>query len=182
MAAGLHSCKATSAAQREIWTAPLDLKDPEQPRTGSPELFASDADDPAFSPDGRWIAYTFYEPQGPQVFVRPFPGGPSAGKWQVSMAGRFPVWARNGRELFFLSQDNHLMVAGCEAKGDRFAADPSRRWAPIEIARTGNFRSFDLAADGRVIAFPVRADATEASSVHVTVLLNFFDELKRRMP
>jgi hypothetical protein len=75
-----------------------------------------------------------------------------------------------------------VMVAGCEAKGDRFAADPLRRWAPIEIARTGNFRSFDLAADGRVIAFPVRADATEASSVHVTVLLNFFDELKRRMP
>jgi serine/threonine protein kinase/Tol biopolymer transport system component len=168
---------------RDIWTVPLDLKDPEHPRTGSPEPFASSADDPAFSPDSRWIAYTSYEPLGPQVFVRPFPGGPSAGKWQVSIAGRFPVWARNGRELFFLGQDNHLMAAGCEAKGDRFVADQPRRWAPTEIARTANFMSFDVAPDGgRAIAFPVRADGAGTGSLHVTVLLNFFDELKRRMP
>jgi serine/threonine protein kinase/Tol biopolymer transport system component len=168
---------------REIWTAPLDLKDPDHPRAGSPERFASGVDNPAFSPDGRWIAYTYFDPQGPQVFVRPFPGGPSSGKFQVSNAGRFSVWARNSRELFFLSQDNHVMVAGWEAKGDRFVADPPRRWAPTQIARIGSIITFDVAPDGRrVIAFPLRADAAEAGSIHVAVLLNFFDELKRRVP
>ena len=53
---------------------------------------------------------------------------------------------------------------------------------PTEIARPGNFINFDVAPDGRrVIAAPVRGDA-ETGSVHVTVLMNFFDELKRRMP
>jgi Tol biopolymer transport system component len=174
--------QSTAAGTREIWTVPVDLQDPEHPRAGTPQLFAANADDPAFSPDSRWIAYTSFEGAGPQVFVRAFAGGPSSGKWLVSAAGRFPVWAKSGRELFLLGQDNHITVAGYEATEDRFVPSQPRRWAQTEVVRFGNLMSFDLSPDGRrVIAFPVKPDA-ETPSVHVTVLLNFFEELKRRVP
>jgi serine/threonine protein kinase len=42
----------------------------------------------------------------------------------------------------------------------------------------------DLAPDGKRFAILPRSDPTEAQggSVHVTFLLNFFDELRRRVP
>ena len=57
---------------------------------------------PAISPDGRWIAYASNESGRAEVYVQPFPD--MDGKWQVSVeGGREPVWAPDGRELFFTS-------------------------------------------------------------------------------
>ena len=64
-----------------------------------------------FSADGRWIAYTSNETGRFEVFVRPFAGRPSTpeGKIQVSTAGAdFPVWRRDGGELFFIGSDLKL--------------------------------------------------------------------------
>ena len=55
---------------------------------------------PSFSPDGRWLAYSSDESGTYQVYVRAFPD--KGGKWQISNSGgAYPVWSRNGRELFF---------------------------------------------------------------------------------
>ena len=72
----------------EIWTLPLDLNDPDHPKSGKPEPFARESSsqvDPAFSPDGRWIAYVSTNGAGSRrpnygapVSVRAF-GGPVAG-------------------------------------------------------------------------------------------------------
>jgi Tol biopolymer transport system component len=75
-------------------------------RRGLPELLVGEPYDqfaPAFSPDGRWIGYDNSSPNfGIETFVRPFPGGASAGKWRVSAGGGFfPVWSRGGKELLF---------------------------------------------------------------------------------
>jgi len=62
----------------DLWTLPLDTSDPEQPKPGKPELFLGTPFaelEPAFSPDGRWIAYTSTESGRPEVYVRPFPAG-----------------------------------------------------------------------------------------------------------
>ena len=46
---------------------------------------------------------------GHEVYVVGFPG--LNGKWQISAnGGRFPVWSRNGRELYFVGLDNKLMA------------------------------------------------------------------------
>ena len=72
----------------------------EKPRPGKAEPFlvtprAVDVD-PAFSPDGRFLAYASNESGIEEVFVRAFPG--PGGKWKISTAGgKFPVWSRNGR-------------------------------------------------------------------------------------
>ena len=72
--------------QAELWTLPLDVSDPEHPKPGKPELFFRtpfNEMEPAFSSDGRWIAYVSTESGRYEVYVRPFPSGtPSgSGKW-----------------------------------------------------------------------------------------------------
>jgi Tol biopolymer transport system component/predicted Ser/Thr protein kinase len=172
----------------DIWTLPLDVSDPERPKPGKPELFLRTPLNetwPAFSPDGRWIAYTSLESGRPVVYVRAFPD--SGGKWQISPGGgRHAIWSRNGRELFYKSLDNRIMVATYTAKGDSFAADKPRLWSNTQILNTGPGIqwSMDLAPDGKRFAvFPIpEATGEQKGSVHVTVLLNFFDELRRRVP
>src|SRR6202165_668547 len=116
----------------DLWTLPLDASDPEHPKPGKPELFLRtrfNEQDPAFSPDSRWIAYASNESGRYEVYVRPFQGGGS-GKWQVSTdGGRSPIWSRNGRELFYESLDNRIMVAAYTAKADSFARDKPRPWS-----------------------------------------------------
>src|SRR5262249_2092014 len=44
----------------DLWTLPLGVSDPERPEAGKPQSFQTDMTDewePAFSPDGRWIAF-----------------------------------------------------------------------------------------------------------------------------
>jgi dipeptidyl aminopeptidase/acylaminoacyl peptidase len=64
-----------------------------------------------FSPDGNWIAYQSDEGGRNEVYVQPFPGTP-AQRQRVSLnGGTSPQWGRKGRELYFISGDNRLMVA-----------------------------------------------------------------------
>lgn len=64
---------------------------------------------PAFSADGRFVAYESDESGQIEVYVRSFPD--SDMKSQVSTGGgRFPVWSADGRELFYRSGDQVLVV------------------------------------------------------------------------
>lgn len=72
------------------------------------------------SPDGRWLVYESNETGRNEVYVRPFPDV-DGGKWQVSTAGGvMPVWARSGRELFYVTPTNELIAARL-ATGGAFA-------------------------------------------------------------
>jgi serine/threonine-protein kinase len=166
----------------------LDNSDPDHPKAGQPEPFmpeAADTMDPAFSPDGHWLAYTSLETGSARVFVRPFPIGPSSGKWQISTTttGRNPAWSRNGQELFFLAPAEHrIMVAGYTAKEGSFTPEKPRLWSETPIIIRNTSESFDVAPDGkRVVTFPDQAPRQQGP-VHVTVLLNFFDQLRRKLP
>jgi dipeptidyl aminopeptidase/acylaminoacyl peptidase len=176
-----------------LWTLPLDVSDPDHPKPGKPELFLRTPfveGWPAFSPDGRWIAYSSAEFGRFEVYVRPFRAGASSGsgQWQISTGGGSrPVWSRNGRELFFYQpRDNRIMVATYTAKADSFAPDTPRLWSNTQILDPGPGIqwSTDLAPDGKRFAvFPTPEAASEQKGpVYVTVLLNFFDELRRRVP
>ncbi len=62
-----------------------------------------DEEGAALSPDSRWLAYVSNEQGENEVFVRPFPDV-NGGKWQVSSGGgSAPLWAHNGRELFYVA-------------------------------------------------------------------------------
>jgi serine/threonine-protein kinase len=170
----------------DLWTLPLDLGDSEHPKPGKPELFLrtpANESLPAFSTDGRWIAYRSDESGSFETYVRPFPG--PGGKWQISTGGgQFPIWSRNGRELFYETPDNHIMVVDYTASGDSFTAGKPRLWSDKQIRATGAVLNYDLAPDGKRFAvFPMPdTTAEEKGNVHVTFLLNFFDELRRKVP
>jgi eukaryotic-like serine/threonine-protein kinase len=63
----------------------------------------------ALSPDGRWIAYASDESGAFEVYVQAFPS--SEPKRVVSIGGGAePRWRADGRELFYISADRHLMA------------------------------------------------------------------------
>jgi len=138
--------------------------------------------DAAFSPDGRWLAYSSNESGNIEVYVRPFPG--PGGKWQISTGGGFfPKWSRSSKELFYRTTDQKIMVATYTAAGDSFHADKSQLWSPGQFSARGPYSNFDVHPDSKRFAV-LKAPATgETSPVNkVSFILNFFDELRRKLP
>jgi Tol biopolymer transport system component/predicted Ser/Thr protein kinase len=165
---------------------PLDLANPEHPLPGMPSAFGDASTrrrHPAFSPDGRWLAYMARDPGGWEIFVSPFPSG--SGRWQISSGiGTSPVWSRSGRRLFFAAPDLRVMVVDYNVGGETFEATKPRPWPGPPLLQMGRTGNFDVAPDGKRIAALNTPDATIAQkgTVHLTVMLNFFDELRRRAP
>jgi Tol biopolymer transport system component/predicted Ser/Thr protein kinase len=172
----------TSKTGLDIWTLPLDTSDPEHPKPGQPVLFLRtnyDEADPVFSPDGHWIAYTSSESGGRnEIEVRPFPAG--SGKYTITTGGgSFPIWSHD--TLFYLGPDGRIMKTAYAAKGDSFAFEKPSAWSN---AQNGS-NALDRSPDGKwfvVSRLPEAEAGAQKTSVHVTFLLNFFDEVRRRIP
>jgi len=171
----------------DLWTLPLDITDPDHPKPGSPEPFLRGPDEkilPRFSPDGRWIAYLSDESGSGEIYVRPFPAR-SGSKWQISAGGGgYPVWSSNGHELFYESGDPGIIMAvDYTVEGDKFVPGKPRIWSERQFFSAGS-SNLDVAPDGKrfaVLALP-ETPGGDRGPVHVIMLLNFFDELRRRIP
>ena len=137
---------------------------------------------PAFSPDGRWLAYTSDESRNFEVYVRPFPG--PGGKWQISTGGGdFPRWSWTGKELLYCAGDNRIMVAKYTTSGDSFHADKPQVWSPGQFNCSGFVPEFDLHPDGQRLAVLKAGGNGEVLKVDkVSFVFNFFDELRRKVP
>ncbi len=157
-----------------------------------PEVFVNtDATDAwsAFSPDGRWIAYDSYESGSNEVYVRPYPPGP--GKWQLSSSGGGqPRWSADGRELFYRT-DTGIMVVAVETEGDSFTY--SRAEQLFEGSFLGGpdgmtinsgccYADYDVTGDGQQFVMFPDAGQSQTGSGHVTLVTNWFEELKRLVP
>jgi serine/threonine-protein kinase len=173
----------------EIWTAPVEAdrdRGASRVRLGQAEPFRRTAFDegyPAFSPDGRWLAYQSNETGIYEVYVRPFPG-PGRKSLISTGGGRFPIWSRNRRDLFFLGLDGHIRVASYTAKDDLFTVGKPQVWSSKRLLVRFGVCPYDLAPDGKRVAVVLYSDGTAELKpiTSVTVLLNFFDDLKRRVP
>jgi serine/threonine-protein kinase len=165
----------------DIWIAPMEGT-PDQPKVGRPAVFQNSAFTetmPAFSPDGKWLAYASLESGAFQVYVRPFPSG--GGRWQVSAAnGSRPMWSPDGRELFYLAQDGRIMVISYQSNGGSFIPSKPRVWAETRVFTGSNLRTVSIAPDNRFAAL-IAPWTSDDRTNHVVFVLNFFDELRRRV-
>ncbi|MBV8842793.1 MAG: PD40 domain-containing protein [Bryobacterales bacterium] len=169
-----------------LWTVLVE-SDRSGLRAGKAEMFLEEPlparrRRPMFSPDGRWLAYESNESGANEVYVQGFPD--RHGKQRISGGvGTYPAWSRTGHELFFYDGvQNRLMAASYQERGDSFVADRPRVWSEKGPAHFGTTRSYDPTPDGKQIVTLVSADTLQEPHARVIFLLNFFDELRRRLP
>ena len=138
---------------------------------------------PQLSPDGRWLAYSSNESGRFEIYVTSFPG--RSGKWLVSIAGGMsPRWRRDGKELFYLSTDNTLMVAPVSSEGAAFQIDSVRPLFEVRprLISFGGFAGYpyDVFPDGqRFMVNTLLEESEETSSEPITLLVNWPALLKR---
>jgi len=134
---------------------------------------------PRFSPDGRWLAYVSNESGRNEIYVQPYPG--PGGKWQISTeSGREPVWNRNGREVFYRSGDKMMAV--------EITTQPSFIMGKPRMLFEGRYRptpatspNYDVSPDGQRFLMLKPVEQEQAAPTQINVVLNWFEELKRRM-
>ena len=138
--------------------------------------------------DGHWQPHLmfFLPPTDPTTWGAGTPGSPvigARGKWQISSGGgRMPNWSRDGKNLFFETLDGRIATAGYAVKGETFLPGKPVVWSDKQIFAPTSDENFDVAPDRRKIAAMMQLPGDSGGSVHVTFLLNFFDELRRRVP
>ena len=131
---------------------------------------------PKLSPDGRWLAYVSNESGRDEVYVRPFPG--PGGRWQVSMAGGTePLWAHNGRELFYRSADDQLVRAEVTAGSGFVVGVRTPLFALQSYKDDRNHTLYDISPDDKRFLMI----KSGGGSRQVIVVLNWFGEVAQRM-
>ena len=126
-----------------------------------------------FSPDSKWVAYFLNDSGQDQVYVAAFPSMDQ--KRQISTSGgRYPVWRRDGRELYFLTAESTLMAADIRTDHGIEVSLPKPLF---KLNVTAIMNQYAVSADGS--RFLVSDVLTDDPRREVTVLLNWPSELKK---
>ena len=122
-----------------------------------------------FSPSGKYIVFTSDESGGWEGYVAPI--GAVGEKTRLSSGGAFLTrWSRDGREIFYVSADDQLMVVSISTEPELSIGKPQplfkipRRWS-----------SFQSAPDGR--SFFAVVEEQPADDLPLQVVLNWPAEL-----
>jgi Tol biopolymer transport system component len=152
-----------------------------------------------FSPDGRWVAY---EAGGKgsidvgagdarAVFVQPYPA--TGAKYQIPVVEqggyRHPRWSPDGRELFYMIGGNvRIRVASVATQpGFAFGNSAPLPRPPIWLDNNADLgRQWDVMHDGQHFIARIPAgsagQAGQTQTQQIEVVLNWFEELKQRVP
>ena len=132
---------------------------------------------PSISPDGKWLVYTSDEAGRNETYVRPFPE--AGGKWQISTeGGAFPRWSSDGRKIFFRRQ-GLLLEVDIDTRGGAFKASRPRQVLDGLPSLTSDPDYDVLGSDTFLVIEPA---GKENAPKGVTVIVNWLDELRRRVP
>ncbi len=146
---------------------------------------------PAFSPDGRWLAYVSDESGRFEVYLQPYPTGE---RLAVSTGGgNGPVWRRDGKALFYQGLDagvSKMMAVAVTPDGASLSLGrptalfdqrvPGGSGAAEQYAQSSNTGvAYDVLPDGR---FVMVRGADPSGSREFVLVQHWFEELKRLVP
>ena len=112
-------------------------------------VVATKADEfnPAVSPDGRWLAFASDESGRNEVYVTRFPDG--GARQQVSTdGGSSPVWAHDGRSLYFRSVKGMIIATDVDLAKPSPAGASHALFDASRYYFDANGRSFDMTPSG----------------------------------
>ncbi len=154
----------------DIYTVALTSGD----RKPQPFLHSAAAETaPAFSPDGRWLAYESNISGRNEVYITPFPSG--GAQLQVSTnGGERPVWRHDGKEIYYREV---LRMKAVEVNAKAGSLELSPPTALFELA-AGNLsgRYYDVAPNGR---FLLNTSPRTARAQTFSLIVNWPARLKK---
>ena len=158
----------------DIWVLPIT------PATGGakpePRVFLQtpfSEGRPQFSPDGQWVVYQSNESGQNEVYAAPFPG--PGGKRQISSGGGTkPRWRKDGKEIFYHTEDGQLMAAEVLARNGTLEVGKLQKLFDGIVTPRGYL--YDVSADGQ--RFLV-ADEGSATARPLTLLQNWTAALRK---
>jgi serine/threonine protein kinase/Tol biopolymer transport system component len=133
---------------------------------------------PRLSPDGKWMAFVADESARRQVFVQSYPGLGPRHKISIEGGGE-PVWSRDGRKLFFREADQAFFVS-VEYEPAFACSPPTKLFSGQYDAALIGHQHYDVSLDGE--KFLMIKHGKPVGPNEVRVVLNWFDELERRVP
>jgi serine/threonine-protein kinase len=148
-----------------------------------------DERNPSISPDGHWIAYESNQTGQYQIYVRPHPAVNDAVQQVSTAGGRTPLFAPNGRELFFVNGSALLAVPIQLAPTFR-AGNPTALFnAPsavvLDARRIANSgRTYEVSSDGTRFLM-LKDDEAEVAQrngqPNVIIVQHWLQELKSKL-
>jgi Tol biopolymer transport system component len=159
-----------AAQASNFWVLPLSSdRKPEKYLSAPGAMHAN------FSREGNLVAYTSNESGRNEVYVQTFPL--SDFKKQVSIGGGYePRWARDGSELFYLSEDRKLMAVSVGV-GPSFGTPRALFQTRVPVGANPLRTNFVPTRDGK--RFLINTQVTEPTPNPITVVLNWIEALKR---
>jgi serine/threonine-protein kinase len=132
---------------------------------------------PDISPDNRWIAYTTDESKRSEIYVRPIAG---AGKYRISSdGGTQPLWARNGKQLFYRWQDQ-VWAVDVDTDAGFTLGRPRLLFARSGYSSGYPVRAYDLSLDSQRFLMVKLDERKPAPVTELFLIQNWLEELKAR--
>ena len=162
-----YTVYGTFPLRSDVWVLPLFGDGKPFPVAQTP-FFESTA---AFSPDGRWVAFTSNESGESEVYVQPFPAG--GAKYRVSrQGGGQPVFRADLKELFFVASDGSMMAAPIIGTNPFETGPPQALFVAIpESSLTLNTHQYAVTKDGR--RFLINTRPQQPNDAPLTVVVNW---------
>jgi serine/threonine-protein kinase len=131
------------------------------------------------SRDGHWMAYESDSSGHAEIYVRPYPNVEAAPRQVSPAGGTRPLWARNGKELFYVAPDGALMRIPVEATAAVWNnGKPEKLFDMQESNIGGLLRTYDVSPDGQRFLLVRPAGIDPGASPNMILVQHFDEELK----
>ncbi|AMY09457.1 hypothetical protein LuPra_02674 [Luteitalea pratensis] len=138
------------------------------------------------SPDGRWLAYQQSDGAGRrEIYISPFPDVGS--KRRLVSLGTQPVWAQNGRELFYIAASGMLTSVTIRTSPEPGVVSSAELFSTKQYFSASQGRSYDVWPDRQRFLFIKDAPGADrslpdnATRGSLVVVLSWVEELKARV-